>query len=129
MKAKEPVLEVSGRVVYMALGAVLATIFLTRADAGVLQGDRENCSYFGAVVEQLAEYRDQGIGWDEARQATELEIQAAMGQPTSIVMDDSDAAYIRSRVGMIWHEYRMLTPETVRRLLEGDCNGSPGKTT
>lgn len=77
-------------------------VYALSSQAGVLRGDQENCYHFASIAGQFAEARDQGLSLEEALAYTNEQIAISMGQPTSIVGDESDAAYIRKVVREIW---------------------------
>ena len=102
--------EVIGRALYTVLGFLLALLWVSHANAGVLVGSNENCTHLAQVAQSLAENRDAGQTWEQAQVALKAGIAEAKGQPNSIIMDDEDANYALAVTKRIWNEYKDMNP-------------------
>lgn len=72
------------------------------AHAATLMGDTDKCLFLSGSAMTGVEMRDAGMSWDVAALQVDGAIERAMGQPTSIVQDEDDAAFVRKTFKYVW---------------------------
>lgn len=72
------------------------------AQAATLVGDGDSCLFLSNSAVNGAEARDAGLPWEAAKAQIEKAIDDAMGQPTSIVNDEDDAAFVLNTFQYVW---------------------------
>ncbi|HEX7766306.1 MAG TPA: hypothetical protein VF443_06295 [Nitrospira sp.] len=104
----------------LALGLLLAC---SVASAGTLRGNDENCRHLGRVFIQLAGQRDQGVTLSEMEQITGADMAEALGKPDSILQDQDDVAYVKSKVRELYGKAKDQSPVQVGLSVFLDCLG------
>lgn len=96
--------------------------------AATLRGNDENCMYLAYNFDNMAGYRDSGVGWLEAKQQVIAAIADSMTNPNGLVKDQDDALFAMGLADRLWNkDLASVPPGLVGVRVYDICMGKDGK--
>lgn len=84
-----------------------------KAEGATVKGSPHKCRGLATSARSMAQYRDMGMGWQQATEILDEEIEELKGDPESLVTDDDDAVLLRQVAHRVWHELKDKSPDSV----------------